>query len=340
MVRTGGAGGDRSVREGVTIMGATVAQDPGLRVVQPEPSELTEACRRRLHPADIQFLDGVLAQKYEFIDDPRLDEADIEAELFADDPDATARDVRTPGQPATVPSRFVKMTIEQEQATFLRYNYARREVVWLLAGRKPSRPISLVTGRAIVKWHRRVLAIRSDIVNSNFPLVLAMAKHSRFNALDISEMISEGNMALLRSINKYNLSKGFRFSSYACRSILKAFSRVALRTSRYRSRFPTEYDESIDRSDHHETRRRERREYFLEELQTVLNKNAAHLSEVERLVIAERFALESGKIGEVEAKTLGEVGEMVGLTKERVRQIQNRALEKLRIAMANRFAAA
>ena len=36
----------------------------------------------------------------------------------------------------------------------------------------------------------------------------------------------------------------------------------------------------------------------------------------------------------------GEVGQMVGLTKERVRQIQNRALEKLRIAMANRFAAA
>ena len=321
-------------------MEATLAQGADLRVVEPERSTLTDACRRRLSPTELRLLEGALAQKYEYIDDPQLDDADIEAELFADDPDKTSRDAGTSAGPATVPSRFVKMTVEQEQATFLRYNYARRKVVRLLAGRKPSRPISLAKGRAIVKWHRRVLVVRSDIVNANFPLVLAMAKHSRFNGLDINEMVSEGNMALLRSINKYNLSKGYRFSSYACRSILKAFSRVALRASRYRSRFPTEYDESIERSDHHATRRRERREHFLEELQTVMEQNAAHLSEVERLVIAERFALEAGTIGEVEAKTLGEVGEMVGLTKERVRQIQNRALEKLRIAMANRFAAA
>jgi DNA-directed RNA polymerase sigma subunit (sigma70/sigma32) len=58
------------------------------------------------------------------------------------------------------------------------------------------------------------------------------------------------------------------------------------------------------------------------------------------MVIMERFALKRDGQDEVDPKTLGEVGEMVGLTKERVRQIQNRALEKLRIAMANRFAAA
>ena len=63
-------------------------------------------------------------------------------------------------------------------------------------------------------------------------------------------MVSEGNMALLRSVEKFDCARGFKFSTYSCRAILKAFSRVAMRVSRYCGQFPTEFDPAMERSDH------------------------------------------------------------------------------------------
>ncbi len=326
-------------------MGVTATAMPSKRRGKKRVRALSHSCRQGLARADLEILEGLLNQKHEFIDDPKLHENDVESALFPPDFDEKVEASGFAGEAAAVPSEFRKMTPEQEREVFLRYNFARMRVVELLASREASEPISLSLARKLVRWHRRVLAIRTEIVNANFPLVLAMAKHSRFASIDMNEMISEGNMALLRSINKFNLSKGYRFSSYACRAILKAYARVAHRISRYRSQFVTEYDSSLEPDNGPEVRHEERQEQFIEELQFVMNENRAHLNEVERLVICERFAVRSPE--EVvpgdpipEPKTLGEVGDMVGLTKERVRQIQNRALEKLRIAMANRFAAA
>ncbi len=58
-------------------------------------------------------------------------------------------------------------------------------------------------------------------------------------------------------------------------------------------------------------------------------RNRARLSEVERTIVLERFAITTRGKG----RTLAEVGKIVGLTNERVRQIQNLALDKIREAM-------
>lgn len=283
-----------------------------------------------LTPEEFELLGQIFEQDHDYVDHPLLIEEGAEQEFFGE----------SVGEPA-FPGRFEKMTAEKERDAFLRYNLARMRVVQLLAGREDAESFDTATGKELAEWFRRVLAIRAEIVNANFPLVMAMTKHSRFASLDINEMISEGNMALLRSINKYDLTRGYRFSSYSCRSILKAFSRVALRIGRHRHRFPTEHEETFELNDQMEQRRKDQNDHFVDVLQAVLSRNSAHLSEMERLVIKERFAVEPEKEGEEpEPKTLGEVGDMVGLTKERVRQIQNRALDKLRTAMKNRFAAA
>jgi RNA polymerase sigma factor (sigma-70 family) len=283
----------------------------------------------------------LFAQRHDFIHHARLDEEGIEEELFGPDFDERFVENRKPDKQMPTPDRFRKLTPKQETRTFLRYNCARRAIVRLLAGQQENAPMSRETAGDLLRWYRRVLAVRAEIVNANFPLVLAMARNTRFTSLDMNELISEGNMAMLRSINRFDLTKGYRFSSYACRSILKAFSRVAMRTSRYREHFQTENEVPLEGNDFKESRQQEIRQNFLDELERILSMNAAHLSDIERMVIAERFALQSGPASEAgEPKTLGEVGEMVGLTKERVRQIQNRALEKLRIAMMNRIAAA
>ena len=79
----------------------------------------------------------------------------------------------------------------------------------------------------------------------------------------------------------------------------------------------------------------------VDELKQILLDNLAELSDVERTVINERFAIDP--IAQVEAalpKTLEQVGHIIGVTKERVRQIQNNALKKIREALEERYLAA
>ncbi|KPK78923.1 MAG: hypothetical protein AMJ81_14345, partial [Phycisphaerae bacterium SM23_33] len=144
------------------------------------------------------------------------------------------------------------------------------------------------------------------------------------------DLVSEGNMALLRAIDKFDVCRGFKFSTYACRAILKAFHRLATKIGTYRERFPTEYDPEMEGSDEVERRHVDQRDLAVEDVQRVLIRNVAGLSDVERAIIGARFAVD----GYHQAKTLEQVGRMVGLSKERVRQVQNEALAKLRAALA------
>jgi RNA polymerase sigma factor (sigma-70 family) len=190
--------------------------------------------------------------------------------------------------------------------------------------------------REYLQWDRRTERTRSDIVRVNMPLVLAMAKRTRIHGVDFADLISEGNLALMRSVDKFDCARGFKFSTYACRAILKSFSRVATRTSRYRGHFPTEFDPTLEKSDHLEKKRVGVEDDCVDELRAILGENTAQLSDVEVTVIRARFALDGSDPTEGESrrgKTLEQVGEMIGVTKERVRQIQNKALGKLRVAL-------
>ena len=68
----------------------------------------------------------------------------------------------------------------------------------------------------------------------------------------------------------------------------------------------------------------------MDELRAILSQNLADLNEVEQKVIRARFALDTVDADEARPMTLEQVGQIIGVTKERVRQIQNKALEKLR----------
>ena len=136
-------------------------------------------------------------------------------------------------------------------------------------------------------------------------------------------------MALLRSVEKFDVSRGFKFSTYACRAILKSFNRLATKTGTYRRRFPREYDPELERSDWDVRKHEIQRDDSIDAVREILARNQARLSDVERTVVMERFAIMTRGKG----KTLAEVGEIVGLTNERVRQIQNIALAKIREAL-------
>ena len=242
---------------------------------------------------------------------------------------------RSPTRGSTIPT----LTTAQECALFLRLNYARMRVKRLFEDHAHKRLTATAT-RELLAWRKWALDFRALIVRMNMPLVLAMAKRTRLNSIDFNELISEGNMALLRSVAKFDCGRGFKFSTYSCRAILKSFSRVAMRVSRYRGRFPAEFDPALEADNSIETKRQAHEEDCVDELKSILVKNLADLSDVERTVIRERFALTDPGLEPDRPKTLEQVGTIIGVTKERVRQIQNKALKKIRETLEESYLAA
>lgn len=272
----------------------------------------------------------------DFVDNDAFYESDAEDKFFGnkavqiDEPvwECLVDDIRD--IPVTR-NRKSTFTGREEEQMFLRYNYARMRMKELL--QKQLKRNSMARAKQIVKWQNRVNETRSAITASNMGLVMAMAKRTKIPYVDFPELISEGNMALLRSIDKFDVSRGFKFSTYACRAILKSYNRLATKTGRYRQHFPVEFDPSLERSDYDVMKHEFKRQDSLDSIKEIISYNLADLSDTEKTVVVERFALDSGGKG----RTLAQVGEKVGLTNERVRQIQLAALSKIRNALDKHF---
>ena len=326
-----------------TITSSFESQGTGRRA---GPAILSAAALRKLSPQDRVDLHRLATEPTPFINHPDLHGPQADVEFFGVEAKLPA--ARATWFPAPTPiaadkvlpgSRLATLSTEDEQRLFKRLNYVRMKILELLA-RHRDKCLTLKAARTLLAWGQWELDVREQIVEQNVPLVLAMAKRTRLAGVDFNEMISEGNMALLRSVNKFDCGRGFKFSTYACRAILKSFSRVAIRASRYRGTFPVEYDPSIERSDHLEKKRQDVETNCIDDLKDILAQNMADLTTVEQTVIKQRFALERVGSEIPVPKTLEQVGRIIGVTKERVRQIQNKALKKIRDALEESYLAA
>jgi RNA polymerase sigma factor (sigma-70 family) len=217
----------------------------------------------------------------------------------------------------------------EEKLMFLRFNFAKRKLQKLQAKAKRD-GLTKELAEELVEWHRRFEHFREYLVRTNLALVLAMAKRTRLGDVDFAEIVSEGNMALMRAVDKFNVDKGFKFSTYACRAILKAFSRTAMKHGRYKTRFPVEFEPEMEKSDWTDKKRDLVEQDLTDELKQIVERNLADLSDTEQTVIRRRFNWQQE---EEHPLTLEQVGQIIGVTKERVRQIQNKALLKIKSVM-------
>ena len=295
-----------------------------------------QAALAHLPPAQRELVEEALTVPLDYVKNDLFRKVSAERQLFDEGMDIQAAStawyhpmIDDELISSSTPSSSL-LTTEQEKHVFLRYNYARMRAI--LAVNKFRTHPGKACVRDIAKWYGRVKDTREMITQANLALVLAMAKRTRMSEVDFGELVSEGNMALLRAVEKFDIARGFKFSTYACRAILKAFSRIAMKTSRYRQAFPAEFDPAMERSNYLETRRAETEQDAVEELQRIIGENRALLSDVEKTVIESRFGIMPvGQEGS--PMTLEEVGKVIGVTKDRVRQIQNKALEKLRLIL-------
>lgn len=183
--------------------------------------------------------------------------------------------------------------------------------------------------RDYLGWFEQYTRIRDRIVAANVGLVFSMLSKRRFTNVDFDELRSEGLMALLRSVDTFDPWRGFRFSTYACNSIYRAFSRLAKLEYRHHQVQPNSFEPQLEPDEWIEHQRQDYIGLLIERLTTILRGEDAALNDHERFVLEQRFPLQpDGK-----RATLRSVGKKMKFSKERVRQIQNSAVSKLRQAL-------
>ena len=318
----------------------TVSSRNQCRVVQPAVRAPTPRALAPLEEADRSLLLKLFEEPAEYVHHELFAKSRCERLLFGDkavlSPESTSFE-ESDGDPFPDPLGTT-LTTTKEILLFQRFNYTRMQIARLMKKYRGKRMPSAAMCQ-LLAWAHRSMTARAQIVQANLPLVLAMAKRTRLNGLDFNELISEGNLALLRSVDKFDCSRGFKFSTYACRAILKSFSRVAMRTSRYRGRFPAEFDPALEKSDYVDRKREGVESDCVDDIRDIMAQNRASLNDIEHTVICERFALDADTMPP-KGKTLEQVGEIIGVTKERVRQIQNKALAKIRMILEEDYLAA
>jgi RNA polymerase primary sigma factor len=290
-----------------------------------------------LSDGDRKTLQQLLARLAECVYDPSFRSTTLPGLAAPGVPRLVAPEDAEGAEPTTV------LTAAEERALFRRFNYCRYRVMRVLYRYRGGR-LDAEGARELLHWHGLAQEARAEIIRHNTPLVLAMARRWRGNGVELSERVCEGNLTLLRCVDKFSAARGFKFSTYACRAILASFARLAAKAARYRTRCPTRYDPAMDRSNHLELKREGVALECVDELKRILCANAAHLNAIERRVLTARFDLGSrrpqGATEDAPRPTLDQVGALLGVSKERVRQIQNQAVRKLRAALERRLLAA
>jgi RNA polymerase primary sigma factor/RNA polymerase sigma factor len=179
--------------------------------------------------------------------------------------------------------------------------------------------------------------VKNRIVQANLRLVVSIAKrHLAANpTISLFELVSDGNLALMRASEKFDYARGFRFSTYASWAIMRSYARSIPEERTHGDRFQTGREEMLSRvgqATDQGTPAGEPTEQ--EQIRSAVGNGLQLLSDRERAIVERHF----GIAGHNSPMTLEEIGRELGLSKERVRQIETKAMLKLRGALQERRA--
>ena len=216
------------------------------------------------------------------------------------------------------------LSAEQELHLFRKMNFLKYKASVLrdsLDTQHPKAPLM----QQIEKLYDKAITTKNEIVSANLRLVVSIAKRHVGPYSDFFDLVSDGNLSLIRAVEKFDYSRGNRFSTYATWAISRNFAKTIPAEKRHRDRFSLGEEELFEATiDNRSNLMLE--EQFQAEREVQVGRLLHELDEREQRIIISRFG-----IGQTDDPlTLNEVGDEIGVTKERVRQIEVRALAKLR----------
>ena len=215
------------------------------------------------------------------------------------------------------------LTKNEEQYYFRRMNWLKFRAA-TSRGRLDKRRATRRQMEEVEGWLAEAETVKSIIITSNLRLVVSIAKKFVDPSNSFEELVSDGNVALMRAVEKFNFALGNRFSTYATYAVQRHFFRMSHKGRQQRNRFVASDEALKDRAEDAPTA-----EYCSAEqigvLKELFGGFLGDLEPRERQIVVARFGFD-GK----PPRTFRELGTAMGVCKERIRQIQTRALDKLR----------
>ena len=163
-----------------------------------------------------------------------------------------ARRVGRPGLPPYLASLYEMplLTREQEAHLFRKYNYLKYKAAKLRDELDPAQPKSSLMDE-IEALQQQTVATKNEIARANLRLVVSIAKRHVTPDQNFFELVSDGNMSLLRAVEKFDFARGNKFSTYASWAIMKNFARTIPGEFKHRDRFRTSQDELFAATQEH-----------------------------------------------------------------------------------------
>lgn len=254
----------------------------------------------------------------------------LKAEILGPMPEpADGKTPRRPKAPKDLPPYLASLyevpllDRAQEAHLFRQMNYLKYAAAQLREKVDPTK-VKAADLDKIDELQEKALAVKNQIIRANLRLVVSIAKRHVGPTNNFFELVSDGNMSLIRAVEKFDYARGNKFSTYASWAIMKNFARTIPEENYRRDRFVTGHEEMFEaaadnRIDEHEY------ESALKRMREAIRGMLSHLDDREQMIIRSRFGL-----GGAAEQTLEQLGRELGITKERVRQIESRGVGKLR----------
>jgi RNA polymerase primary sigma factor len=273
--------------------------------------------------------EAVFAEPIEYVYNGEFETKGIEDKILGPAPESSTRS-RAMKAPAGLPPYLASLysvpllSGPQEQYHFRRMNFLKWKAGQLRDRLDPESATSAQIDR-IEGLLEQAGETKDLLIRSNLRLVVSIAKRNIRSGHDFFEMVSDGNMSLIRAIEKFDYSKGFKLSTYATWAIKRNFARSIPAEHTRSDRFRTGTDELFQHSEDDGANPYEQQIVHRQQ-HDALRAILKQLQDRERDILVCRYGLNEG----TEPLTLEEVGARFGVTKERIRQLETRALGKLR----------